>query len=168
MKHLTLFAILSIFLFSCTSTSDKIKTENLALAKKFLHAVETSDVETMSSLLSDDYRGYGPSVGDSVNKEEALKNFKYNADNLYKSITYTRFQNIAITVKEGEEAEPGDWVADWAYLTITYKDGRGPVNIWVNAVYKIKDGKINLSRTCYNEADVLRQLGYEFKRSDEK
>ena len=54
----------------------------------------------------------------------------------------------------------GDWVSNWAYLTIKYKDGRGPVNVWVNAVYKIENGKIARSRTFYNEADVLRQLGY--------
>jgi hypothetical protein len=29
-------------------------------------------------------------------------------------------------------------------------------------VYKIENGKIELSRTFYNEADVLRQLGYQF------
>ena len=63
-------------------------------------------------------------------------------------------------MKEGEEAEPGDWVSNWAYLTIKYKDGRGPVNVWVNAFYKIENGKIARSRTIYNEADVLRQLGY--------
>jgi ketosteroid isomerase-like protein len=105
--------------------------------------------------------GYGPSVGDSTNKEEAIKNWKYNAENLYESIKYTRHQNIAVTVKEGGDADAGDWVSNWAYLTIKYKDGRGPVNVWVNAIYKIENGKIARSRTFYNEADVLRQLGYE-------
>jgi hypothetical protein len=56
---------------------------------------------------------------------------------------YTRHQNIAVTMKEGEEAEPGDWVSNWAYLTIKYKDGRGPVNVWVNAFYKIETEKLH-------------------------
>jgi hypothetical protein len=117
----------------------------------------------MDSLLADNYVGYGPSVGDSVNKQEALANWKYNAENLYESIKYTRYQNIAVTTTEKDEADPGNWVSNWAYLTIKYKDGRGPVNVWVNATYKIENGKIARSRTFYNEADVLRQLGYKIE-----
>ncbi|MBZ5856028.1 nuclear transport factor 2 family protein [Flavihumibacter profundi] len=165
MKQLIFFAVIITCLYSCSAPSapaDKIRTENLALAKKFLHAVETKDAVTMDSLLADNYKGFGPSYGDSVNKEEALKGFKYNSENLYESVKYTRFQNIAVTVEEGEEAEPGNWVSNWAEIAIKYKDGRGPVHAWVNAVYKIKNGKIVLSRTFYNEADVLRQLGYKF------
>ena len=98
MKQLILFAAIITLLFSCTSSADKTKTENLALAKKFLLAVESKDVKTMESLLADNYKGFGPSDGDSVNKEEALKTFKNNADNLYESMKYTRYQNIAVTV----------------------------------------------------------------------
>ena len=162
MKQIILFLALIFFLFSCSTSEDKIKTENLALAKKYMQAVETNDVDAMSNLLADNYKGYGPSDGDSTNKEEAIKNWKYNAEHLYESIKYSRHFNIAVTVKEGEEALPGDWVSNWAYLTIKYKDGRGPVHVYVNAVYKIENGKITLSRTMYNEADVLRQLGYQF------
>ena len=161
MKQLIICASLIFFLFSCSSSTDKNKTENLALAKKYMQAVETKDVVAMADLLADNYIGYGPSDGDSTNKEEAIKNWKYNTENLYESIKYSRHQNIAVTIGEGEEAMPGDWVSNWALLTIKYKDGRGPVNVWVNAVYKIENGKIVLSRTFYNEADVLRQLGYE-------
>ncbi len=132
-----------------------------------MQAVESNDVAGMSNLLADNYIGYGPSVGDSTNKEDAIKNWKYNVENLYESIKYSRHFNIAVTVKEGEEALPGDWVSNWALLTIKYKDGRGPVNVYVNAIYKIDNGKIVLSRTIYNEADVLRQLGYNFSATAE-
>jgi ketosteroid isomerase-like protein len=125
-----------------------------------MEAVEGKNAAAMDSLLADDYVGYGPSVGDSVNKKEAIANWKDNVENLYESIKYTRHQNMAVTIKEGEQAEAGDWVSNWAYLTIKFKDGRGPVNVWVNATYKIENGKIARSRSFYNEADVLRQLGY--------
>ncbi len=160
MKQLILLVALSANLLSCTSPADKTSNESLTIAKKYMEAVETNNTAAMDSLLADNYMGYGPSVGDSTNKADALKNWKDNTENLYESIKYTRYQNIAVTVKEGEEAEAGDWVSNWAYLTIKYKDGRGPVNVWVNAVYKIENGKIVRSRTFYNEADVLRQLGY--------
>ncbi len=158
MKQLILFMAISISLFSCTASADKKESENLAIAKKYMEAVETRNATTMDSLLADNYMGFGPSISDSTNKEEALKSWKYNAENLYESIDYTRHKELAVTVKEGDAL--GDWVLNWAYLTIKYKDGRGPVHTWVNAAYRIENGKIVHSRTFYNEADVLRQLGY--------
>ena len=160
MKQLILLTAIIVSLFSSTSCADKKESESLAIAKRYMEAVETNNVAIMDSLLADNYMGYGPSVGDSTNKTDAIENWKYNAANLYESIKYTRHQNIAVTITEKDEADPGDWVSNWAYLTIKYKDGRGPVNAWVNAVYKIENGKIVRSRTFYNEADVLRQLGY--------
>ncbi len=160
MKQFILLVAIGSSMLSCTSSTDKTKKESLAIAKRYEEAVETNNTAAMDSLLADAYMGYGPSIGDSIRKAGALESWKYNAENLYESIKYTRHQNIAVTVKEGEEADPGDWVSTWAYLTIKYKDGRGPVNVWVNAVYKIENGKIARSRTFYNEADVLRQLGY--------
>ena len=162
MKQLILLIVISISFFSCTSSADKNKNENLLIAKKYMEAVETNNTAILDSLLADNYIGYGPSVGDSINKADAIEIWKYNAANLYESMKYTRYQNIAVTVGEGEQAEAGDWVANWAYLTIKYKDGRGPVNIWVNATYKIEGGKIVRSRTFYNEADAMRQLGYTY------
>jgi ketosteroid isomerase-like protein len=160
MKQISFLAAIIISLFSCTAPGNNHEEENLAIANRYMEAVETGNLATMDSLLADNYMGYGPSAADSTNKAAALESWKYNADNLYESIKYTRHQNIAVTVKEGQQAEAGDWVSNWAYLTIKYKDGRGPVNVWVNAVYKIENGKIVRSRTFYNEADVLRQLNY--------
>ena len=50
--------------------------------------------QLMDSLLADNYMGYGPSVGDSTNKEEALSSWKYNTENLYESIKYTHHTGI--------------------------------------------------------------------------
>jgi hypothetical protein len=159
MKQYILLLAACASLFSCTSSNDKKKSDNIAVTKRYMQAVETNNVAAMDSLLADNYMGYGPSVGDSVNKADALANWKYNAQNLYESVKYSRYQNIAVTTTEEDEALPGDWVSNWANVTIKYKDGRGPVNIMVNAVYKIENGKIVRSLTFYNEADAMRQLG---------
>jgi hypothetical protein len=158
MKQLIVLSFISISLFACTSSADKKEKANLAIAKKYVNAVETMNYATMDSLLADNYKGYGPSVGDSTNKAEALESWKYNTENLYESIKYTHHTELAVTIKEGRAK--GDWALNWAYLTIKYKDGRGPVNLWVNSVYLIENGKIVMSRTFYNETDVLRQLNY--------
>ena len=164
MKTLVSFIAAFLFLASCTSEGNNKQRTNLDIAKKYMNAVESKNVAVMDSLLSENYMGYGPSVGDSVNKKDALAIFKENADSLYESFQYTRHKELAVTVDTGEVK--GDWVLNWAYLTIKYKDGRGPVNLWVNAVYRIEDGKIVHSRTFYNEADVLRQLGYTMAAQD--
>jgi hypothetical protein len=160
MKQLVLFLIAGAALSACTSATDKKEKESLAVARKYMEAVETNNLASMDSLLADNYMGYGPSVADSINKTDALANWKYNSEQLYESIQYTRHQNLAVTVKDHEEAEPGNWVSIWAYLTIKFRDGRGTANLWVNAAYKIDNGKIVRSRTFYNESDVLQQLGY--------
>ena len=158
MKQFIILAITGICLAACTSPAEKKEKENLAIARKYMEAVESMNVMAMDSLLADNYMGYGPSITDSINKEGAILNFKYLVENLYESFEYTRHQELAVTVEEGEAS--GDWVLNWAYLTIKFKDGSGPVNVWVNIVYRIENGKIMHSRTFYNEADVLRQLGY--------
>ena len=165
MKQLIMVATICISLFACTSPADKKEKENLAIANKYLLAVETKNVALMDSLLADNYIGYGPSVGDSVNKEEAILNWKDNTENLYESFEYTRHKELAVTVTEGEAQ--GDWVLNWAYLTIKYKVGSIPVHLWVNVVYRIENGKIVMSRTFYNEADVLRQLRYSIEPPQE-
>jgi hypothetical protein len=158
MKQLIVLTFISFCLFACTSSAVKKEKANLAIAEKYMQAVETKNVALMDSLLADNYIGYGPSVNDSVNKEEAISAFRENSENLYQSLKYARHKELAVTVKEGEAM--GDWVLNWAYLTIKYKVGDEPIHLWVNVVYRIENGKIVQSRTFYNEADVLRQLRY--------
>lgn len=143
-----------------TDPLEKIRQENVALVERYIKAVQSRDANAMTEFLSDDYKGYGPSVADSTNKKMAIENWKYLTENLYESIDYTRSVNLAAELKDGPH--PGNYVSNWCHLVIKFKDGRGPVSLNVNAVYRIENGKITLSRTFYNEADVLRQLGYEF------
>lgn len=161
MKQVLVLLVIGLALFSCTSNSANKEKQHIAIAERYMHAIESKNVSVMDSLLSENYIGHGPGINDSVNKKDAMLSFASNAENLYESFQYTRHKELAVTVKEGEAV--GDWVLNWAYLTIKYKDGRGPINLWVNAVYRIEDGKIVESRTFYDEADALRQLGYSFQ-----
>lgn len=160
MRTLPTLLILSMFIGGCSGNEqEKINKENIAVIEKYIQAVQSKDTEAMTQLLADDYVGFGPSVSDSTNKEQAIANWKDISENLYDRIEYTRTVNIAARVADGPY--PGNYVSDWAALKITYKNGLGPVILHMNAVYRVENGKINLSRSFYNEADVLRQLGYE-------
>jgi hypothetical protein len=132
---------------------------NERIIEQYVEAVETNDYSTMEELLAENYMGYGPSYRDSTDKKAALENWKYNIEQLYESISFERSQIVAVTIPSGPNQ--GEWVANWAEVRITYKDGRGSIIIWANSNYKIDNGKILKSYTFYNEADALRQLGID-------
>ena len=159
MKNIS-YLILGLLILSGCANSNQRASENVALIKKYINAVEAKDYGTMEAMLAEGYEGFGPSVDDSTNRDAALQAWKYNVENLYESIVYERSRNIAVTVTEGDNQ--GDWVSNWALLSISFKDGRGPVKLLTNTTYQIANGKILKSYTFYNEADALEQLGYVF------
>ena len=161
MKHAFLILIVPI-VFACGS---KNHDANISVVKQYVEAVENLDYTAMEGLLAENYEGYGPSAGDTIRKVAAVENWKQNVENLYQKIEYTRSQFAGVTIEEGPNA--GYWVANWAELHINYKDGQGSVTVWANSNYKVENGKIVKSLTFYNEADVLRQLGYVFINPDE-
>jgi hypothetical protein len=160
MKNLILIAVIGISLLACTASVEKRHLENIDLVKSYVKAVENLDFEAMENFLDENYLGIGPSYGDSINKNEAVENWQWSAENLYEKIQYTRSRFVAQTITDGDNQ--GEWVANWALLNIVFKDGGGSVNILANTNYLIEKGKIKRSITFYNEADVLRQLGYKF------
>ena len=160
MKNIALVLITGFLLVACSS-SDKSSQENVKLVTKYVKAVENLDYNAMDDILSDEYLGIGPSKGDSINKENAIKNWKNNVENLYENISYSKNRNISVNTPEGE------WVSNWADLTITYKGSGKQVSILSNTIYQIENGKIVKSITFYNEADVLEQLGYVFINPDD-
>jgi ketosteroid isomerase-like protein len=160
MKHLLTFLCLVLFLVSCSTADQGVNTGNIAVIERYAQAVQSKNVDSMAALLADDYIGYGPSFTDSINRADAIANWRNLVANLYDSIQYTRSINMAAKVTEGPH--PGDYVSSWSSVRITYKNGQGPVNLFVNVVYRVENGKITMSRTFYDEADAMRQLGYQF------
>jgi len=154
MKNLFIVILMAVLFTSC-APNDPSK-ENVALIENYIQAVENLDYDAMDLILDDKYLGVGPSRGDSVSKAQAITNWKSNVENLYEKISYSKSQNIAVKTPEGE------WVSNWADLTIVYKGSNKTISILVNTVYQIENGKIVKSLSFYNEADALEQLGYVF------
>ena len=140
MKALFILIGLIYMITACTPPSDNTAA-SIEVVKKYLAAVDNNDYSAMESILADDYLGLGPSIDDSTNKEQALASWKWNAENLYESVNYERTQTFGSSIKEGPGA--GDWAYNWTRVSITYKDGSGPVDLRMNAVYKIENGKQN-------------------------
>ena len=159
MKKLLFVLAILLTMISCT-VQNKNADANTALIENYVKAVQGLDYDIMESILDDNYVGYGPSFNDSINKELAVSNWKSNIENLYESITYNESRNLAQFVEKGKNS--GEWVSNWAELSIVYKKDKKKVSLMTNTIYKIENGKIVKSYTFYNEADVLEQLGYVF------
>jgi hypothetical protein len=149
-----------LFLGCADGNKPSNSQKNIDLVNKYVHAVEALDYEGMGSLLDDNYLGIGPSINDTITKSNALINWEKNATNLYESIKYNKSRTLAVTVTNADN--PGDWVSNWAEVSITYKGDKGSVVLLANTIYKIENDKIVESYTFYNEADALEQLGYVF------
>ncbi len=162
MKKLLLIGLLFVAV-SCDSGPDE-GDANIEIVKKYISAVESKDYATMESLLADNYIGIGPSVNDSTSKPQAMENWKDESEDLYERITYEKSRFAAVEEDEGENA--GQWVANWAQVKISYKDG-GSATLLANTMYRLVNNKIEKSFTFYNEADVLEQLGFIFIHPDD-
>ncbi|TYA56688.1 nuclear transport factor 2-like protein [Formosa maritima] len=159
MKKIILVLITITLVMSCSSEADNSE-KNLDLIEKYVSAVESIDFDAMDLYLDEKYLGLGPSYGDTINKQQAITNWKNNVEHLYKKIHYDKSRNAALKITTGDNQ--GDWVSNWAELKIDYKGNKGSAIIWANSIYQIENNKIIKSYTFYNEADVLEQLGYIF------
>ena len=157
MRILFMFCGMFLLAAACSQPANNNQA-NIALVEQYLEAVDNNDYQAMSAMLSEDYLGLGPSIDDSTNKELAVASWQWNSENLYETVEFDRTRTLSTTITEGPNT--GEWAYNWAEVTITYKDGSGPVSLMMNAVYKIEDGKIARTRTFYNEAEVWEQLGY--------
>jgi hypothetical protein len=161
MKKLIIICVVGISSVACNSSNpseEQKSAANVELVKNYVKAVEELNFDAMGNYLDDKYVGMGPSFGDTIRKAEAVESWKDLVTNLYEKIHYNRSRFAALTIPDGDNK--GDWVTNWAELKITYKNGLGEVVIWANSSYQVENGKIVKSLTLYNEADALRQLGY--------
>ena len=147
--------MICLLVWSCNDNSQA----NQEIVDKYVTAVQQLDYQEALDQLADDYIGYGPSVGDSIYKDQVESSMKYNIENIYESIEYKKSRSLAVHIPDGDNK--GEWVSHWARLHINYQDGNS-AEIMANSIYQLEGGKIIKSYTFYNEADVLEQLGYVF------
>lgn len=151
--------LMALLFVNCQNTNPGHEAD-LALVAKYQEALKNFDYETMKSCLADDFMRYGPSLGDSMNRDDALLNWKYNIENIYSKLEYKGSRNIVVT--STHNGKPEEWVSSWGRLFIKYKDHGNEAEIWSNTLYLIEDGKIKRTMIFYNEADALRQAGYSY------
>jgi hypothetical protein len=167
MKKLIIPAIICIIIAACTqpappppaSLVDTVGENNKAVVQQYTDAVTKGDTVGMGSFLSDNYKGYGPGLNDSTDRAKTIANWSNNWKNEFASMAFDRATTTAFTIP-ADGKFPGDWVADWAYITVNYKNGNKPISFWFNGVYRLTNGKIDRSRAFYNVNDFFQQQGY--------
>ncbi len=160
MKKLSLLLITLCLAWSCQDNS----SSNQMVVDQYVNAVQKLDYTTALDLLAEDYIGYGPSVGDSIQKQQVEASMRFNMENTYESIEYKKSRTISVHIPDGDNK--GEWVSHWAQLLINYQDGQS-AELMANSIYQLEGGKIIRSYTFYNEADALEQLGYVFVNLDD-
>jgi hypothetical protein len=159
MKQLSILVTFILVLASCNTGGPQINTENLPVVENYIRAIQDKNIDRLGLLLADDFKGFGPSVNDSTDKAGSIAKWKgmFDAAN---SIEFINPVSAAGRVDNGPY--PGDYITCWSTVKITLKDNRGPLQLPFNSILRIENGKINVARTLMNEADTLRQLGYQF------
>lgn len=152
-----------IGLAACTKPApvvDTIGEQNKLVVQNYTDAVVKGDTSAIEGFLAGTYMAYGPALNDSTDRQQDIAEWKKNWREAWSSVDFDRAGTIAFTVP-ADGRFPGDWVSDWAKITVNYKNGSPSVTFWWNAVYLIKDGKIQIVRVFYDLNDILVQQGFK-------
>ena len=169
MKNLFIPAMLLFIIAACSKPApppppaappiDSVGENNKMVVQRFTDAVVKGDTAGIATFLTDNYKGYGPGLTDSTDRAKLVSEWSKNWKDTFASVDFKSAGKIAFTVP-ADGKYPGDWVADWAVITVNYKNGLKPVTFWWHSVYRVKDGKIEVSREFYNVNDFFTQHGY--------
>ena len=145
------------------SSADSLGEKNKEMVKNYIDAAITGNTAAMSEYLADGYMGHGPSMKDSVNKQEDLANWKKSWEDQFSSMKYDEIVSLTPSIKaETKSSAAGDWVLTWGVISAEYKNGMPPVKFNLHVAYRITKGKIDRSFVYYNVADILTQQGFTF------
>jgi len=162
MKKLILPAILLVGMASCNKPAPAVDTvgeQNKSLVQKYDEAIVTGDTSNLESFLAEKFMAYGPAMKDSSSRQQIVDIWKKNWRTTWASIKFDRDAILAFTIPPGEK-HPGDWVADWAVITVNQKNGLPTVKFRWHTVFRVKDGKIDQSVGFYDLNDILVQQGF--------
>jgi len=157
---IVLFTIAMGIVSCAPKNTEQRNPENEALVKKYMNAVVTGDTSKLEEFLAENYMSYGPRFTDSIDRAGTVADFKNNWRKNWSTVDFSRYTMLSSTTTEGPVA--GDWVLDWAKITIHSKNKTPSYTVNWHAVFRVKDGKIDREIDFFNEADILSQIGFTF------
>lgn len=162
-KTLIILFALAMGIVSCAPSNENNahrNPENETLVKNYMNAVVTGDTSKLEEFLAENYMSFGPRITDSIDRAGTVADFKNNWKKNWRAVEFNRYTMLSSTNTEGPVA--GDWVLDWAKVTIHSKTKTPSYTVNWHAVFRVKDGKIDREIDFFNEADILGQIGFTF------
>lgn len=122
----------------------------------YMNLLVAGNTDKASQLVADTYRGYGPGVADSVNRDQTIAGWQQN----YKTQLNRKLRlegQTTFRVKTGPLQ--GNWVASWGQYSFT-QNGK-TIRLPIQYTAHLTKGKIDLDRIYYDNLSVVRALGYK-------
>jgi ketosteroid isomerase-like protein len=128
---------------------------DIKVVTDFLNSLTSGDLEKAKSLLTEKFKGYGPSPADSSTAEETISSWKENY--LTQSNRKVGFVTATFQVLSGNLK--GEWVSVWGNYSFT-QDGKN-LSFPFQYTARVTDGKIDTDIVYYDRLYILQTLGYK-------
>jgi len=128
---------------------------DIKIVGDFLSSLASGDLEKAKSLLSEEFKGYGPAPTDSSTTEQTINSWK----ELYKTQTNRKVGFVTTTFRVLSGNLKGDWVSVWGNYSFT-EDGKN-ISFPFQYTARVTEGKIDTDFTYYDRLYILETLGYK-------
>jgi ketosteroid isomerase-like protein len=128
---------------------------DIKIVGDFLNSIVSGDLNKAKSLLTETFKGYGPSPADSSTAEETISSWKENyltQSNRKVGFVTSTFQVLSGNLK-------GEWVSVWGNYSFT-QDGKN-LSFPFQYTARVTDGKIDTDIVYYDRLYILQTLGYK-------
>jgi ketosteroid isomerase-like protein len=121
----------------------------------FLNSLVSGDLEKAKSLLTENFKGYGPAPADSNTAEQTLSSWKEN----YISQSNRKVDFLPATFMVLSGNLKGEWVSVWGTYSFT-QDGKN-LSFPFQYTARVTGGKIDTDRVYYDRLYIFQTLGYK-------
>jgi ketosteroid isomerase-like protein len=128
---------------------------DMKVVSDYVRSLASGDLVKAKTLLTDNYRGYGPSPTDSSTSEQTITGWQQN----YKTQSNRKVNFITQTFRVKSGDLKGNWVSMWGDYSFTQngKDVKFPFQYTARVI----KGKIDIDRIYYDELYIIQTLGYK-------
>lgn len=128
---------------------------DIKVVSDFVNSLVAGNVGVAKTLMTDNYKGYGPSATDSATGEQTITGWQEN----YKTQSNRKVDFVAETFDVKSGNLQGHWVSVWGDYSFAEngKDVKFPFQYTAH----VTKGKIDTDRIYYDRLYIMQTLGYK-------
>ena len=139
------------------------RERDINTVKSLYKAYQTNDMKTAADLLADNYKEFGPAIGDTINKAETID----NNNDVYEYHSDIQYNDLEFYANDGHKGK--HWVRVYGVWKVTHKETGKTVDVRYYEVFRIdEDGKIAELHTYWDTMDYWKDLDYEVTKKTEE